>query len=61
MCIRDRADRFLGCSENKSCGEQLDILSDYRRQLLDKSHQVQRQLECLDYLIYRIKEGKEIS
>ena len=60
-CCQEQTDRFLDCRENKSCGEQLDILSNYRRQLLEKNHQVQHQLECLDYLMYKIKEGKEIG
>ena len=26
-CCQEQADRFLGCRENKSCGEQLRLLT----------------------------------
>lgn len=36
--------------------EQMKILTKHRRSLLDKIHEKQEMLDCLDYLIYRIKK-----
>ena len=55
-----------GCSEcfiasydaAGSCGEQLCQLRQHRKELLDRIHDGQRQLDCLDYLIYQVKRGE---
>jgi hypothetical protein len=36
--------------------EQLRILTGYRSALLEKLHTKQKQLDCLDYLIYMMKK-----
>ncbi|MCD8089596.1 MAG: hypothetical protein LUD81_03060 [Clostridiales bacterium] len=33
-----------------------DILNQHRRTLLDKLHKSQRQIDCLDYLMYTMKK-----
>ena len=37
----------------KRCGE---VLSGHRRTLLENLHRVQKQIDCLDYLRYRIEK-----
>ena len=38
--------------------EQLCRLRQHRKELLRRIHDGQRQLDCLDYLIYQVKRGK---
>ncbi len=52
-CSRDFADDFLGFDDKR---KQLQALSCHRRFLLDKIHEYQKQLDCLDYLIYSMKD-----
>ena len=55
-----------GCSEGfiddyaatGSGSEQLCRLRQHRKELLRRIHDGQRQLDCLDYLIYQVKRGK---
>ena len=37
--------------------EQLNMLSVYRKKLLDELHTVQKHIDCLDYLIYKTKKA----
>lgn len=36
--------------------EQLELLSIHRKQLLDRAHQEEQRINCLDYLIYQIRK-----
>ena len=38
-------------------GGRLDLLETHRKDLLEKLHQSQRQLDCLDYLLYQLRKG----
>ncbi len=39
-------------------GEQINLLTAHREKLLQKIHKEERQITCLDYLIYQIKHRK---
>jgi len=44
---------------NSSCfPEKLCILTKFRAGLLEKLHQDQRSLECLDYIIYELRKSE---
>ena len=44
---------------NSSCSsEKLCILTKFRAGLLEKLHQDQRSLECLDYIIYELRKSE---
>lgn len=43
--------------KNNSAG-MLRILSQYRRKLLDVVHTRQEEIDCLDYLMFRLEHGK---
>lgn len=53
-----------GCDENtitsfkscKSVREEIRLLEKHRAALLDKSHEVNRQISCLDYLMYNLEK-----
>ena len=38
--------------------EQLKLLATKRESLLEQVHQQERQIHCLDYLVYQIEHGK---
>lgn len=46
--------RFI---ESRCSPERLCILTRYRAELLDKLHDDQRRLECLDYMIYELRKN----
>lgn len=52
-CSRDFADSFFHLEDKQ---KRLRLLSCHRCSLLDEIHERQKQLECLDYLIYSIKD-----
>lgn len=55
-CSEEWARGFLSLwKEGKVC-EAMRILTERRRELLEKLHTDQRQLDCLDYFIYQMKK-----
>lgn len=48
-CSREWIDRFFAESDTP---QQLQLLNRHRKQLLDNLHQKEKQIDCLDYLIY---------
>ncbi len=38
------------------CGQQARLLIGYRKELLNQLHEDQRKIDCLDYLLYRLRE-----
>lgn len=56
-CGCDKATIRKFCASD--AGQQLEMLSDQRKHLLDKVHEEERRISCLDYLVYRM--GKEES
>lgn len=57
-CAPDTIARFFECRREERETEQMRILSQQRRQLLDCVHEHQRQLDCLDYLMDTIQKEK---
>ena len=41
--------------------ECLKLLSEHRRSLLDKLHKAQKQIDCLDYLVYQLEKKNNIN
>ena len=54
-CSSDLIVKFLKLEENGRLSEQLRLLSRHRKFLLDKLHINQKQIDCLDYLIFSIE------
>lgn len=48
-CDADTAERYVNSDNEK---EKKRILDDHRKLLLDNLHKCQKQIDCLDYLIY---------
>lgn len=56
-------DETIACyMECRACGETLKkkkLLAKHRQGLLDDLHQCQREIDCLDYLIYHEQKDQE--
>lgn len=55
-CDRETVERFMVLEETGQTREQIALLSKHREQLLDKVHQEEKRIDCLDYLIYQIQK-----
>lgn len=49
-------ERFLQLGQENRRPEQLRLLRQHRAALLDRLHVSQRQIDCLDYLIYHMEK-----
>jgi hypothetical protein len=54
-CASDVIESFMQKHEQSKLSEQLKILTKQRCLLLDDVRSTQRKIDCLDYLIYRLK------
>jgi hypothetical protein len=59
-CTPDAIELFMKCYEQEEISEQLRILTKHRGVLLDYVHDNQKKLDCLDFLIFKIKKGQTI-
>lgn len=57
-CNSKMIKRFLELEQLGKKQEQLHLLFMYRADLLEKLHISQNKLDCLDYLVYKIKKNK---
>ena len=46
---------FLQYRQTNDQAKQMDLLKKHRNSLLDKIHEDQKAIDCLDYLLYKIK------
>ena len=58
-CSEDTIQRFLLCYQADDIKGELKILSNHRQALLDKVHQEQKEIDCLDYLVYQIERNED--
>ena len=57
-CDPDIIARFMICQDAGKTKDSLRVLASHRATLLDEIHASQARLDCLDYLIYKLrKEG----
>lgn len=54
----DMLKHYLSCWKEGKTGDQLKLLSAKRASLLEKVHRQEKQIDCLDYLVYRVKTGR---
>lgn len=61
-CGQDIITAFIDNIREEKLNDGLKLLSTHRRSLLDEIHKAQKQIDCLDYLIYELKKqaGKNI-
>ncbi|MEG0276592.1 MAG: hypothetical protein RR630_06145 [Coprobacillus sp.] len=56
-CHPDMIEKFMCSYENDYIQNQMSLLKKQRCILIEKIHQDQKQIDCLDYLIYMIKSN----
>ena len=52
--------QFLVCWKAGETTKLLRLLAQKREGLLDRVHHEEKQIHCLDYLVYQIEKGKNI-
>lgn len=57
-CDTKTVERFMELGEEGKTREQLDLLANHRRQLLDRVHKEEKRIDCLDYLVYQMQKQK---
>lgn len=55
-CSEDTINHFLLCYQAGDIKGELKVLSNHRRALLDEVHKGQKEIDCLDYLVYQIEK-----
>lgn len=53
-CNQEMIDSFMKCMEQDDYNGQIRLMEGQRKCLLDKVHQGEKQIDCLDYLVYQI-------
>lgn len=54
-CDDSVIEQFLKLGEEQKKQEQLRLLSGHKKTLLNAVHKNQKRIDCLDYLIYKLK------
>lgn len=54
-CDQELVQRCVALTQEEKTAEVLRILSRHRQTLLDTVHRGEKQIDCLDYLVYTIK------
>lgn len=54
-CDKDTVAQFMELGKNEKKQGQVKLLEKHRRMLLDQVHKREKQIDCLDYLLYQIK------
>jgi len=58
-CDNTTVERCMKLAHNGKKAEMLSLLSRHRTSLLNMYHKSREQIDCLDYLIYKIKKEQE--
>ncbi len=56
-CSDDIIDKFLHLLKEGNKAAQIKLLNAHRKSLLDTLHTSQKKIDCLDYLIFSIKQN----
>lgn len=55
-CSNEIIESFVADLRTKKYSEGMKLLAAHRRRLLEELHREQKQIDCLDYLVYKIKK-----
>ncbi|MEY8392657.1 hypothetical protein D3Z36_09820 [Lachnospiraceae bacterium] len=53
-CSQDIIERCLACIAQGNKKGLLDLLNEHRESILSKVHEEEKQIDCLDYLVFQI-------
>lgn len=59
-CNDEIIEAFVEDIREEKYSEGLKLLTAHRRALLDELHKEQKRIDCLDYLVYKMKKEKMI-
>ena len=57
-CDQEIIKCFLACMEQDDLSGQLRLMEGHRKCLLDKVHEEEKKIDCLDYLVYQMGRTK---
>ncbi len=57
-CDQKIIECFMKCMEQKDFNGQLRLMNEHRKCLLDRVHKEEKQIDCLDYLVYQIDRSR---
>ena len=60
-CDQELVQRCIALTQEEKTMELLRILSRHRRALLATVHQGEKRIDCLDYLIYKLKKEQSME
>ncbi len=60
-CGRELIKQFEACQRSGRQKDQLRLLGDYRRLLLERIHAEQKKLDLLDYLVWNMRTNASFS
>ena len=60
-CTDETIRQYFHLGEGGHIKEQLQLLARHRAALLDRLHQNQKEIDCLDYLIYQMEQKKSFG
>lgn len=58
-CGRKIIECFMECMAQDDVNGQLRLMKEQRKCLLDRVHKEEKQISCLDYLVYQIDRSRE--
>lgn len=58
-CSLDTIRCFMGYFDKGDWKDQLSLLEEHRESILRRVHEEEKQIDCLDYLVYQIKNRKK--
>lgn len=58
-CDSDTIEKFMADLQKGKEANSLKLLAVHRKNLLDSLHREQKCIDCLDYLVYQMKEAKK--
>lgn len=58
-CSPDTIRCFMGYFDRGDWKDQISLLEEHRESILNRVHEEERQIDCLDYLVYQIKNREK--
>ena len=60
-CNQDMITAFINDLKEGYIDDGMELLAAHRRLLLEELHREQKQIDCLDYLVYKMKKTKKVK
>ncbi|MCM1535652.1 MAG: hypothetical protein NC126_06990 [Clostridium sp.] len=57
-CDRKTIECFMKCMNQDDLNGQLRLMEEHRKCILDRVHKEEKQIDCLDYLVYQIGRSR---